>query len=157
MNYFDQMAERQLTGAQKARERQVVRTEQRRLEKAMRMPSPLEKKQAEAAQLLKLYRAWRRELKAEIVRRHGRDFAELLRLLRNLHWHDAEKIVDFVDEAEWLRTADADTRLSTLSYIDESLIRARVRYALSPFDDGIPMLDEEPGPGTKCRMILFGY
>lgn len=155
MNFFEAMGERQLTGAQKAKDRRDERTAARREEK-LRPPSELEKKQAEAAILLKMYRAWRRELKAQIIARHGRDFAELMRLIRNLDWRNADGLVNYVDEAEWLRSADYDTKLATLSYMDESLCRARIRQGLAPFDDGLPQLDEEPGPGIKLRYILFG-
>lgn len=151
MNFFEQAGDRQLSGAQKAKERAKVRTQEKR-EAKLRPPSPLEQKQIEGAVLAKMYRAWKRQIRRELIEAHGRDFAELMRLLRNLHWTDAERVVEYVENAMWLRRADPDTRFSTLGYIDSSLERSRVRYGLPPLDDGL--WDEEPGPFIKIRRLL---
>jgi MoxR-like ATPase len=151
-NPFEAMAERQMNGAQKSRERRVERAEAKR--SGNQKPAWLEKKQHDDAVLAKMYRAWRRGIRDEIVRVHGRDFAALLRVIRALEWTRADRVVEHVHDAWWLRRADADTRLATLHYIDESLCRARIRYGLqATFDDGLP--GEPPSPFIKIRRLLF--
>lgn len=151
MNYFDQLADRQLNGAQKAKERSKVRVEKRREEK-MREPSPLELKQQEDAILAKMYRAWKREIRQELVQAHGRDFADLMRLLRNLSWPSAQGVLDYLEGAMWLRRADMNTRFATLGYITSSFLRARVRHGLPPFDDG--MWDDPPSIEMQAKRLL---
>lgn len=151
MNYFDQLAERQLNGAQKAKERAKVRVVARR-EERQRPPSPLELKQQEGAILAKMYRQWKRQIKQELVEAHGADFAVLMRLLRNLSWSEAQKVLDYLEGAMWLRRADLGTRFATLGYITSSFLRARVRHGLAPFDDG--MWDDPPSIEMQAKRLL---
>ena len=154
---FGQVADAQLSGAQKARERGKIRVEARRVERerVILMPTPLEKKQQDAAVQMKLYRAWRRSIRTEILAECGPQFADLLRLIRNLEWTRAEDVVDFVRGARWLRRADDETRFETLRLIDGSLGRARVRHGLSELDDGLP--GEPLTPFLKIRKMLMHF
>jgi len=156
VNYFDQVADRQLTGAQKSKERVRQKWADKRAakEESILKPSPLQKKQAEKAELLKLYRKWRRGIKEKIIEVHGADFAALMRLLRNLNWSSAERVVEFVRGAQWLIDADAETRFQTINFIDSSFCRSRIREGLAPIDDGL--FDEPPTPFLKIRKLLFG-
>ena len=154
MNYFDQVADRQLNGAQKAKERRQQRTAERR-EERLRPPTAMEIKRQEQAILAKMYSQWRRGIRDELARAHGRDFAALIRIIRNLDWRDAPKVVEFVRNAQWLRDADEDTKFETARFIDGSFCRSRVRAGKAPLDDGI--FDEPPGPFMEIRWILFGY
>lgn len=153
-NPFEAHAARQMTGAQRAEVRRQERVSLRQAEKA-RPPSPLEKKMKETAELLKLYRKWRREVRAEVAAAHAREFAALMRLLRNLNWGNAPKVVDFVHDAWWLRNGDEDTKHITLDLIDASLCRARVRHGLPHADDGLP--GEPTPPFIKIRRFIMGY
>jgi|SRR6185437_12203844 len=154
MNYFDQVADRQLTNPQKAKERVKKKWEEKREAKA-RGPTPLQLKQMDDAVLLKMYRDWRREIKQKIVETHTTNFAALMRLLRNLDWNRAEDVVEYVRDAAWLLRSDEGTRLATLSYIDGSLIRSRIRHGIAPIDDGF--LDEPPDVFIRVRRIMVGY
>lgn len=154
MNYFDQIADRQLNGAQKAKERSKVRVAARR-EERLRPPSAMEIKRQEQAILAKMYGQWRRGIRDELARVHGRDFAALIRLLRNLDWRNVQDVVEFVRQSRWLREADEDTKFETARFIDGSFVRSRVRAGKPPLDDG--MFDEPPGAFIQVRMILFGY
>lgn len=152
-NPFEAMANRQLNGAHRGRiEREEAQIERQR---AIMMPTPLEKRRAEKAELMRQYRAWRRECQDEIIRQHGHDFAALLRLIRNLSWPNAHLVVDFVLKADWMRAMDQDMRLRTLDFIESSFCRARVREGLSMMDDGL--WDEPLTPFLKIRRSLFGY
>lgn len=155
-NFFEQLADRQMNGAAKAKERRNERTAQRRADK-MRAPSPLEKKMQEQAELSKLYRAWKRGVKESILQRHKSDFKELMRIIWNLDWNEVDKVVDYVRTARWLHEEDEDTRFVTLNYIDASISRARVRNGMPCMDDGIPFTGEPDSPEVMCRKILFGY
>jgi len=135
--------------------------QRRRAEKAERQaaknrpPTALEVKQAEDAILAKLYRDYRRALKAEIAAANDPHFKKLESLLRNLSWSDADAIVDHVFTSGWLTHADDDTKTATLGYIDASFCRARTRHGLAPIDDGLP--GEPLQPFVKVRFLLFGY
>ena len=152
-NPFEAVATAQMTGAQKSKERVAQKWADKRVAKD-RPPTDMEKKQADDAVLAILYQRWRREIKDKIAKKHGKDFAELMRLIRGLEWGNVQTVVDFVADAWWLRRADADTRFHTLIYITSSVIRSRTRAGLLPFDDGIPMLGEPPCPSVVIRNYL---
>ena len=158
-NPFEALAAVQMNGAQKAKERSAERVRVRREERD-RPPTELEKKQAESAILLSMYRKWRAEVKASILERHRDGFAALLRLIRNLEYHNVHKVLTFVESAEWLLDADEDTKFSVLRYIDESICRSRIRQALPTWDD----IEEfsafcegrtiEPSPSIRIIQLL---
>ncbi|RPH72705.1 MAG: hypothetical protein EHM78_02040 [Myxococcaceae bacterium] len=114
----------------------------------------LEKKQKEQNAQLKLYREWKRLVRDDIKKAHGQDFANLMRILRNLKLAEVDVLVLFVAEARWLLESDLTTRLATLSYIDGSLVRCNVRNGLPHFDD--PLWDEPPNAFLKIRKMLTG-
>lgn len=155
MNYFDQLADRQLSGAQKAQERRAQKREAKKQAAATYVPSPLERKMQEQNELQKLYREYKRELKTVIAERHGADFKALMKVIWGLEWGNVWKVVSHVANSPWLLNADADTRHATLNYIDHSISRARVRNGMPPFDDGL--WDEEPSPEIHLRRMLMGY
>jgi hypothetical protein len=151
-NPFEQLADRQLNSAAKRKiEKREAKEERVR---AIMVPTAREKKQQDAAAQLKLYRAWRSNIKKAVAAAHGSNFAALLRLIRGLEWRDADKVVDFVEGAHWLLEADEDTRLETLKFIDASFIRARIRDGRSPIDDGLP--GEPDTPFVMIRWMLMG-
>jgi len=133
--------------------------DRREAEKAERVraemvPSPLERKQMEQAELARLYRAWRREVKAKIVRENKEGMAALSRIIRNLSTEGFDAVLEYVQGAQWLLEADENTRLATLSYIDVSMCRARVRDGRPPMDDGL--WDEPPSHFVRIRKVLLG-
>jgi hypothetical protein len=156
-NFFEQVAERQLSSAAKTKERVARQWADKRAERERKImaPTPLEKKQRDAAIQLGFYRKWRSEVKKGILERHGSDFAALVRLLRALPWGRADEVVEFVRNAAWLRRADEQTKFATLSYIDQALILSRIRHGIAEIDDGC--LDEEPGHFIRIRRILYGH
>jgi hypothetical protein len=154
VNYFDQVADRQLTNPQKTKERVKKKWEEKREAKA-KGPSPLLLKQMDQVIIMGEYRKWRNQVRKEIQERHGHDFAALMRPLRNLNWLDADKIVTLVQDAAWLHQTDEATKLATLSYVDHALIISRIRHGLPPIDDGV--MDEEPGIFIKIRRMLLGH
>lgn len=157
-NYFEQMADRQTVSPVKAKLRAAEKRQAKKDERAngvLAKPTWLELKREEDAILAKLYRRWRAGIKAEVVARHAAEFAALLRLIRKLSWASAPAVVDFVDRAGWLHTADEGTRLETLRFIEDSFCRARVRAGLPTFDDAL--WDEPPTPFLQIRKRLFGF
>lgn len=155
MNPFEEMAQRQMNGAQKAKirvkQKWADKREAREVAKHMK-PSPLMQKQMDAATLMKDYRKWRNSIKQGMVERHGTDFAALMRLLRNLSWSNMEHVIGHVKKARWLQEADEQTRFETLRFIDASFCRSRVREGLPEFDDG--MWDDPPSPCMRLKKIL---
>lgn len=155
MNPFEAMAERQMTGAAKAKDRVKQKWADKReaKEAAKHMkPSPLMQKQMDAAALMKDYRKWRNSIKQGMIETHGSDFAELMRMLRNLSWRNSENVIEYIKRAAWLQRADETTRFETLRFVDASFCRSRVREGLPEFDDG--MWDGPPSYCMRLRTIL---
>lgn len=149
-NFFEAMAEAQIPSPIKAKHRAA----EKRAEAKLRKPSAFEKKQQEQAKQLKIYREWRRTLRKSIVAEHGSDFAALVRMIRNSHPDKEAAIHDHVVRSEWLLSADLDTRLATLSYIDSAFAAGRIRDGRPPIDD--PVFDEPLSPFLKIRKLLTG-
>lgn len=155
LNPFEAMAERQMTGAAKAKDRAKQKWADRREAKEVARhmkPSPLMQKQMDAAALMKDYRKWRNSIKQGMIERYGSDFAELMRMLRNLSWSNHERVMEYTKQARWLHRADEDTRFETLRFIDASFCRSRIREGLPEFDDG--MWDGPPSYCMRLKAIL---
>lgn len=159
-NPFEAMAERQMTGAQKTKARVAQGWADKRTarEETVRMPTALEQKQMDDAVLAKFYNAYKREVRQEIQQRHGRDFEELARLLRNLQYGELERVVEYVAMSPWILNADTDTKFRLLGYIDSALGRAAVRDGRHELDDGLGVLLGKPeGPFIRIRQLMMGY
>lgn len=137
----------------RSRHRAQDKREAKRIQAEM-VPSPLEQKQMEQAELARLYRIWKKEVRARIVAENKEGMAALSRLIRGLSIDKFDALLEYVRGAAWLLEADETTRLATLSYIDASMCRARIRDGRSPMDDGL--WTEEPGHFVRIRKILLG-
>jgi hypothetical protein len=72
---------------------------------------------------------------------HGENYRVLLSLLKRLtpqSAHSAHQLVAYVRAAQWIKRCNADQKFTVLSIIDATIIRARVREGLPPFDDPLP-------------------
>lgn len=156
-NPFEEIGERQISGAVKAKERAKERVAANRAERerVIMVPTPLEKKLQDARAQLSLYRKWRRGVREEIIAAHREELTNLLRLLRRLDWARVEEVVDFVKGARWLLESDEDTRFVTLDLIDASIGRARIRNGRAGIDDGLP--DEPLTPFIRLRRLLMRF
>src|SRR5215469_14288058 len=103
MNNFLVVAEKQMSGAAKARERAA---EKRALRKA---ETAAQKALEERADLLALWKRWRRErCDALLAGQHGNTAQALVGFLRTLRLEQSPALVDLVAGGPW-RAADADT------------------------------------------------
>lgn len=136
-NFFEAMAEAQMPSPVKAKHRSI---EKAAVTRALKK-SDLEQKQEDQNKQLKIYNAWKRSVRKAIAERYGTDFKELISLIRNSHPDRENEIYKFVSKAKWLLSADNDTRMAVLSYIDSAFIIGRIRDGRSPFDDPIPSFD----------------
>jgi hypothetical protein len=152
-NFFEQHAERQMTGVAKHK---AARTERRAAEQEIKL-RPLtwqEKKLEDENYLAKLYRQMQAKIREDILEKHGGDFKELLKQIRALEWQRAPLLVEYLQTAWWLRMADADTRFLVTGLVTMSIVRSRIRAGLPAIDDGIPALFEgDAGGEPDCPSI----
>jgi len=134
--------------------KQIVQPVKRKLEKAdRRMAAELRKKEEKAeAEQLSLYKAWKREIRKELQLKHGKQLEALIKMLKNMTLDSADELVQFIEKADWLIQADAHSRVTVLSYIDDAIIRVRIQHGLSPFDDSL--WDEPPTAFEIIRKLL---
>jgi hypothetical protein len=78
----------------------------------------------------------------------------LIKYLKTLGPESAPALIDYIENSEWLRNADADVRQICLGWIDGAIIRVRVQTGRPPFDDGLE--DEAPNAFQIIRKLLTG-
>ena len=59
-------------------------------------------------------------------------------MLRRLTIDDSAKLVDYVEQAQWLVDADRLTRYIVLSVIADKIVKLRIQNGYAPFDDSLP-------------------
>ena len=145
-NFFDILGEKQIV--------QPVKRKLARLDRRAAAEARKKEEKAEAEQL-SLYRAWKRGVRKELQAKHGKQLEDLIKLLKSLSIDSADELVEFVKRADWLIQADEHSKYTVLSYIDDAIIRLRIRHGLSPFDDSIPSFDGTPDeePPTAFQII----
>ena len=137
-------------------EKQIVQPVKRRMEKADRRAAveARKKEEKDEAKQMAYYRIWKREMRAEMIALHGVKLETLMKMLKNLTMESSGDLVDYIERADWLINADAHSRITILSYIDNAIIRLRIRHGLSPFDDALD--DEDLTAFQIIRKILTG-
>jgi hypothetical protein len=108
-----------------------------------------DKKLEEEATLTKLYRRAVKE-RSEAFKRQNPEAPALLSLLRTLTIHDAGKLVAYVRDCGWLRSASEDSRYTALHLIGHTMAHVRVKANLPPFNDPLP------GEQDKAFQIIKG-
>lgn len=93
----------------------------------------------ERASLLRGYNAWIRERRDELFAGpFGKECRALNALLRTMTPSSAPALVKFIENASWLKEADADTRHEVLAMVSNGITRVRLSAGLTPFDDALP-------------------
>lgn len=129
MNAFEQLADRAIPRAVKARE---ARRESRGSER-------IEEARAERAALSRSYHAARqRWIEETLARPGGENLRAMLRWVDTIGIDDAEILVVQVERATWLRTAEIDFRRLALDVIADRIIKIREKAGLAPFEDPLP-------------------
>jgi len=138
-------------------EKQIVQPVKRRMEKADRRAAveAHKKEEKDEAKQMAYYRVWKREMRAEMIALHGVKLETLMKMLKNLTIESSDNLVDYIESADWLIQADAHSRITILSYIDNAIIRLRIRHGLAPFDDALPG-EEDLTVFQIIRKILTG-
>jgi hypothetical protein len=139
MNYFEALAQQQMTNAAKRRHEAA---EKRAAAKAMK-PTAAEQDQIDKNTQLKLWRRFHREEIQAVINGPYRDqWRELLRVVKAMTLENPGEITTYVQGAQWLREADLQTRRVVLSMIARAMIQLREINGYAPFDDSLP--GEEP-------------
>ena len=135
-------------------ERQIVAPVKRKIAKADRRIAieARKKEEKDEAEQLSLYKAWKREVKREMQDKYGKQLELLMKMIKNLSIDSADILVEYIVMADWLIQADLHSRETILSYIDNAIIRCRIRHGLAPFDDALP--GEEDTAFQVIRRIL---
>jgi len=137
-------------------EKQIVQPVKRKLAKIDRRAAAEARKKEEKAETeqLSLYKAWKREIRKELQVKHGKQLEVLIKMLKNMTLDSADELIEFVRRADWLIHADEHSRMTVLSYIDDAIIKVRIRHGLSPFDDSL--WDEPDTAFQIIRRLLTG-
>ena len=159
MNHFEQLADRQMVAAAKAKHK-AAETRARKREVKVVMSdadapmklSELEQQQADQSKQFRLYRQAKRAERMVVFERRPAEWGALSKVLRALTIDTAETLLDYVEGAAWLHEADRRTRQVVLGVISSELIRVRLENGLSPMDDSI--FDEEPTVFEIIRTVL---
>jgi hypothetical protein len=107
-----------------------------------------QQKLADAAKLLRAWRAWHREqLETALTSVHADVVAQLMVQLKNLR--SARELVNFIRSA-----VDPSARAVALHQIALAITALRERKGLPPFSDSIPWTDETPTAFEVIREIL---
>ena len=141
MTTFAQLAEQQIVNPRARRLRQ-------RAERA-------EKWQREKQQMHSAWRWHRAEQLEQLRAAHGERVDDLLAISRSAKLADAASIIAHIEEAEWLRSASADTRYTALNLIADAIAALREKNGLTPFDDALPFSDETPTAFQIIRELLL--
>jgi hypothetical protein len=123
VNAFLDLADRQISAPVKTRHRAVERRAETRANKS----------DEERRDLLKEWRAWRRQqIDDALAGSHGEDMAALLAHLKGItRWNEIDPDVIL---AAW-RAADADTQFIARRLVRDHIVDLRVGVGLVPFDD----------------------
>lgn len=137
-------------------ERQIVQPVKRRMEKADRRAAveARKKEERDKAKQLSYYGIWKREIRAEMIAQHGVKLEALMKMLKNMTIESSDELVSYIERADWLIKSDPHSRITILGYIDNAIIRLRIRHGLAPFDDALP--GEEATAFQVIRGILTG-
>jgi hypothetical protein len=130
-NAFLELAERQISGASKARERA------REKRTARKLASDRDQDLVDRSRQLKRWRVWRQERLDRALGdpRHGKALAKLIAWLGRAGTPSDE---DLVAQARSWRHASASMRFLVLGLIDQAIVRKRERAGAPPFDDPLP-------------------
>jgi hypothetical protein len=149
MNAFLNIADTQMASPVKAKHR----ARDAREDKAPMVPTPTEKKLREQQKLLTVWRAWHREMEAELLTGpYGKDIKGLQTFIRTMPLSSAGALIKLIQGARWLRGADAATRQGVLWIVARGIQRLRERNGLDPFDDALP--GEPPTAFEEIREML---
>ena len=132
MNAFLDLADFQIAGPVKARQRAAEKRAARRAGGA------------DQEKLSRQWRQWHEERRAALLaREHGHAAGVLAEFLDGMTLHDGAALIAF---AAPLQAADADTRHEVLALIDNAIVALRERHGLPAFDD--------PLPGEPANVLL---
>jgi hypothetical protein len=120
----------------------------------MRKSTALQKELKDDATLLKRWRAWHAELRAEaLAGPFGALVEQLLEILRGLRLQDSALLLAFIRSQRWSEV-DMNVRLECLHQINARMTRLREQAGLVPFDDALP---DKPTTGFLIvRQLMLG-
>jgi hypothetical protein len=142
-NPFEDLADHGMTAPVKAK----IRAAEKR---AAMKPTAQEQESIDKRRLLRTHSRWRRrQIKEHLARPYWVEFRELAAFLRKMTINDADRLVDFVKRATWLKSGPYAARFCALMLVGDTIARLRIRNGLPPFDDSLP--GEEPTAFEKIR------
>lgn len=159
MNHFEQLADRQMVAATKAKHKAAETRAAKREAKVVfsdaDAPMKLSEMEQQQADQSAQFRAYKRAKKAErvaVFEQRAAEWAALSKVLRALTIDGADALIDFVASAAWLHEANHHTRQVALGVISNELIRVRRENGYPPIDDSL--FDEPPTAFEIIREML---
>ena len=117
----------------------VAPIRRRELRRDSAMAIKAQKQLDEQAYLLKGYNSWVKERReALFAGPFGKECKALNSILRTMTPSSAPALISFIQKANWLKEADADTRHEVLAMVSNGITRVRLNAGLPPFDDAMP-------------------
>lgn len=109
------------------------------------------------------HRYKRKEIDEHLAGPYPEQFAELRRVLKGLTIDDADVLIAYIRNAEWLKVASLSARHLVLFMVDQRIMQLREQNGLVPIDDSLPddLLPpgdrEEPSAYIAVRDLLGVY
>jgi len=148
MNPFEQLANRQMVAAAKAKHKAAETRARKREVKVVQSEkdapmvlSDREQAQADQSKQFRLYKLSRRQEQRAVAHHRTADWKALSDVLHDLTIDNGQTLVDHIASSVWLR-ADLHTRRVVLGLVADELIRIRLENGYPPIDDSLP--DEGP-------------
>jgi hypothetical protein len=114
-----------------------------------------QKKLADDAKLLRIWRRFHAEEKAQVLAGpHATTLAELFRMFANLQHVQPAQLVGFIGAINW-SAIDYQTRLTVLHEVNNAITANRVKRGLEPIDNNLPGQPDTPFRAIKA--ILFPH
>ena len=105
--------------------------------------SAMDQATAESSRQFRNYLRFKRaELREMLEGPDGKQWREMVKVLRSLTLTGAGQLTGYIRQQHWLRDADLHTRQVALSLIAGAIIKLRLENGYAPFDDSL--FDEPP-------------
>jgi hypothetical protein len=112
-----------------------------------------QKKLADDARLLRVWRKWHREEReAVLVGAHGAALHELFRMLQNLKHVQPVQLIGFAHSIDWSEI-DFNTRLVVVHELSAAITAFREKRGLEPIDDNLPGQPDTPFRTIKAIVL----
>jgi len=118
-----------------------------------RTTAQAEKELRDKARLLRAWKKFHREERAEVIGGpHGPVLAELFRMFDNLQHVQPTQLIGLARSINWT-TVDSNTKFVVLHELNVAITKFREKHGLEPIDDNLPGEPETPFRTIKAIVL----